>query len=113
MRPSPFLVACPGEPRTTEIPQTDAIFARLQEVNPEADQADNVKKAMALINGTGGVTADPKKGVDQLKKAADAGKCLDTAMKEVKLPKYEKWANYETGLPANVERFCYWWGRGY
>jgi hypothetical protein len=34
-------------------------------------------------------------------------------MKEVKLPKYEKWANYETGLPANVERFCYWWGRGY
>ena len=49
----------------------------------------------------------------EVKKAADAGKCFDTAMKEVKLPKYEKWANYETGLPANVERFCYWWGRGY
>ena len=48
-----------------------------------------------------------------MKKAADAGKCFDTAMKEVKLPKYEKWNNYETGLPANVERFCYWWGRGY
>ena len=44
-----------------------------------------------------------------MKKAADAGKCFDTAMKEVKLPKYEKWNNYETGLPANVERFCYWW----
>lgn len=43
--------------------------------------------------------------------AADAGKCFDTAMKEVKLPKYEKWANYEASLPANVERFCYWWGR--
>jgi glyoxylase-like metal-dependent hydrolase (beta-lactamase superfamily II) len=48
-----------------------------------------------------------------VKKAADAGKCIDPAMKEVKLPKYEKWANYENGLPANVERFCYWWGRGY
>jgi glyoxylase-like metal-dependent hydrolase (beta-lactamase superfamily II) len=49
----------------------------------------------------------------EVKKAANAGKCFDTAMKEVKLPKYEKWANYENGLPANVERFCYWWGRGY
>lgn len=49
----------------------------------------------------------------EVKKAADAGKCFDTAMKEVKLPKYEKWANYETALPANIERFCYWWGRGY
>ncbi len=34
-------------------------------------------------------------------------------MKEIKLPKYEKWTNYETALGANVERFCYWWGRGY
>jgi glyoxylase-like metal-dependent hydrolase (beta-lactamase superfamily II) len=49
----------------------------------------------------------------EVKKAADAGKCFDTAIKEVKLPKYEKWNNYETGLGANVERFCYWWGRGY
>ena len=49
----------------------------------------------------------------EVKKAADAGKCFDTAMKEVKLAKYEKWANYESGLPGNVERFCYWWGRGY
>src|SRR4051812_11794193 len=49
----------------------------------------------------------------EVKKAADAGKCFDTAMKEIKLPKYEKWANYDAALPANVERFCYWWGRGY
>ena len=49
----------------------------------------------------------------EVKKAADAGKCFDTATKEVKLPKYEKWANYENSLAANVERFCYWWGRGY
>jgi glyoxylase-like metal-dependent hydrolase (beta-lactamase superfamily II) len=49
----------------------------------------------------------------EVKKAADAGKCFDAAMKEVKLPKYEKWANYDASLPSNVERFCYWWGRGY
>lgn len=47
------------------------------------------------------------------RKAASEGKCFDTAMKEIKLPKYEKWANYENVLPANVERFCYWWARGY
>jgi len=49
----------------------------------------------------------------EVKKAADAGKCFDTAMKEIKLPKYEKWANYDAYLPMNVERLCYWWGRGY
>ncbi|MDH2404785.1 hypothetical protein QCM77_33375 [Bradyrhizobium sp. SSUT18] len=43
----------------------------------------------------------------------DARKCFDTAMKDVKLPKCEKWANDETALPANVERFCHRWGRGY
>jgi glyoxylase-like metal-dependent hydrolase (beta-lactamase superfamily II) len=49
----------------------------------------------------------------EVKKAADAGKCWDTAMKEIKLPKYEKWGNYANGLPMNIERYCYWWGRGY
>jgi glyoxylase-like metal-dependent hydrolase (beta-lactamase superfamily II) len=49
----------------------------------------------------------------EVRKAADAGKCFDVAMKEVKLPKYEKWANYDASLPGNIERFCYWWGRGY
>ena len=49
----------------------------------------------------------------EVKKAADGGKCYDTAMKEIKLAKYEKWTNYEASLPGNIERFCYWWGRGY
>jgi glyoxylase-like metal-dependent hydrolase (beta-lactamase superfamily II) len=43
----------------------------------------------------------------EVKKAAAEGKCTDTAMKEVKLPKYEKWGNYATFLPMNVERMCY------
>ena len=34
-------------------------------------------------------------------------------MKEIKLPKYEKWSNYEQGLPMNIERYCYWWSNGY
>ena len=29
-------------PAQKKVPQTDAIFARLHEVNPQADQADNV-----------------------------------------------------------------------
>jgi len=48
-----------------------------------------------------------------VKVAADSGKCFDTAMKEIKLPKYEKWSNYEQFLPGNIERFCEYWGRGY
>ena len=43
----------------------------------------------------------------EVKKAAAEGKCIDTAMKEVKLPKYEKWGNYANFLPLNVERYCY------
>jgi glyoxylase-like metal-dependent hydrolase (beta-lactamase superfamily II) len=48
-----------------------------------------------------------------VKKAAPEGKCIDTAMKEIKLPKYEKWSNYENALPMNIERYCYWWANGY
>jgi len=43
----------------------------------------------------------------EVRKFAAEGKCTDTAMKEVKLPKYEKWGNYATFLPLNVERYCY------
>jgi len=47
-----------------------------------------------------------------VKKAADEGKCFDNAMKEVKLPKYESWGNYNVYFPMNVERYCMLWGRG-
>ena len=50
---------------------------------------------------------------DAVRQAAGQGKCFDAAMKEVKLPKYEKWGNYEPFLPGNIERFCEYWGRGY
>ena len=50
---------------------------------------------------------------DAVKAAAEQGKCWDAAMKEIKLPKYEKWGGYEQYLPGNIERFCSYWGRGY
>jgi hypothetical protein len=50
---------------------------------------------------------------DAVRTAALQGKCFDAAIKEIKLPKYEKWGNYEAFLPGNIERFCEYWGRGY
>ena len=50
---------------------------------------------------------------DAVKQAADQGKCFDQAMKEVRLPQYEKWGSYDQYFPGNVERFCEYWGRGY
>src|SRR5712671_2458043 len=48
----------------------------------------------------------------EVKKVA-ATKCPDAAMKEVRLPKYEKWSNYEQYLPGNIQRYCYWWTQSY
>jgi glyoxylase-like metal-dependent hydrolase (beta-lactamase superfamily II) len=48
----------------------------------------------------------------EVKKAADAGKCIDTAMREVKLPKYATLTNYENWLPMNVERYCLYYSGG-
>jgi len=50
---------------------------------------------------------------DAVKQAAAEGKCYDRAMQEIRLPKYEKWGNYDRFLPGNIERFCEYWGRGY
>ena len=47
-----------------------------------------------------------------MKAAAREGKCWDAVEKEVKLPKYEKWPGYESGLPFVLRRYCGLWGRG-
>ena len=44
--------------------------------------------------------------------AAREGKCWDTAEKEVKLPSYANWPNYEAAWPFVVRRYCGLWGRG-
>jgi glyoxylase-like metal-dependent hydrolase (beta-lactamase superfamily II) len=49
----------------------------------------------------------------EVKVAADQGKCADTAMKEIKMPKYESWLSYGQYLAGNIERYCYYWSRGY
>jgi glyoxylase-like metal-dependent hydrolase (beta-lactamase superfamily II) len=46
------------------------------------------------------------------KKAAEEGKCYDTAIKEIQLPKYESWPNYKAFLAGNIERYCDVWRRG-
>ena len=47
-----------------------------------------------------------------VKQAVSEGKCYDTAMKDIKLPKYENWAGYGNYLPGNIERYCEFWNRG-
>jgi glyoxylase-like metal-dependent hydrolase (beta-lactamase superfamily II) len=49
----------------------------------------------------------------KVKQAANEGKCADEAIREITLPRYEKWANYERYLGANIERFCEYWRRGH
>lgn len=49
---------------------------------------------------------------DAVRQAAAQGLCWDRAMQEIKLPKYEKWADYDRYLPGNIERFCSYWARG-
>jgi glyoxylase-like metal-dependent hydrolase (beta-lactamase superfamily II) len=48
----------------------------------------------------------------EVKKAAQEGKCWDTVEKEMKLPKYADWPNYETAMPFVLRRYCGLWGRG-
>jgi glyoxylase-like metal-dependent hydrolase (beta-lactamase superfamily II) len=50
---------------------------------------------------------------EEVRNAAYRGECFDQAIKQIRLPKYEKWGNYATFLPMNVQRFCEYWGRGY
>ena len=45
-------------------------------------------------------------------KAADEHKCLADAMRDIKLPKYEKRANYDAYLPMNIERYCDFYSLG-
>ena len=42
-----------------------------------------------------------------------AGQCPTQAPEQVKLPKYEKWFNYEATLPMNVDRLCLYWRNGW
>ncbi len=47
-----------------------------------------------------------------VKEAAAQGKCYADAMRDIKLPKYEKFGNYAANLPMNNERYCDYYNRG-
>jgi hypothetical protein len=47
-----------------------------------------------------------------VKKAVSEGKPYADAQKEIKLPKYETWPNYNMFLPMNIERYFDFWNRG-
>lgn len=107
------------------IPIQTLLFRNLPDTVSPPEWEQSLKRVLALEwdrmipghpygNGRLGTKQDVKDLIGymddlaaEVKKAADEGKCTDTAMKEIKLPKYEKWGNYATFLPANVERYCY------
>ena len=47
-----------------------------------------------------------------VKKAVSENKSYADAQKEIKLPKYEGWPNYNAFLPMNIERYFDFWNRG-
>ena len=49
---------------------------------------------------------------EAVKAEAREGKCWEPAEKEMKLPKYENWPNYQAALPFVLRRYCGLWGRG-
>jgi glyoxylase-like metal-dependent hydrolase (beta-lactamase superfamily II) len=50
---------------------------------------------------------------DAVRVAYLAGQCPADAPQRVRLPKYEKWFQYEQFLPMNVDRMCLYWRNGW
>ena len=46
-----------------------------------------------------------------VKQAVNDGKSYADAQKDIKLPKYESWPNYNAFLPMNIERYYDFWNR--
>ena len=112
------------------IPFETLPFRNMPDNVSPVEYEDSIKKVIALdwdrmIPGhphAGGRLGTKKDAQDHLAflqelsaevKAVAPTKCTDTAMKEIKMPKYEKWANYEQYLPGNIQRYCYWWTQSY
>ena len=56
---------------------------------------DNVREQLAYLQDLSAA----------VKQAVSAGKSYADAQKEIKLPKYEAWPNYNAFLPMNIERY--------
>jgi glyoxylase-like metal-dependent hydrolase (beta-lactamase superfamily II) len=113
------------------VPIQGVLFRNLPDTASVVDWEEGLKKVLAMdwdrmltghpyAGGRFGTKQDVQDLIGYMqdlsaavKTAADEGKCADQAMKEIKLPKYEKWGNYNEYLPMNIERYCYYWSRGY
>jgi len=112
------------------IPIEGVQFRNMPDNVSPVEYEDSIKKVIALdwdrmIPGhpyAGGRLGTKKDAQDHLTflqelsaevKNVASTKCTDVAMKEIKLPKYEKWSNYEQYLPGNIQRYCYWWTQSY
>jgi hypothetical protein len=49
---------------------------------------------------------------EQVRVAAQAGKCWDGVEKEMQFDKYKDMPGYANGLPMVLRRYCALWGRG-
>jgi glyoxylase-like metal-dependent hydrolase (beta-lactamase superfamily II) len=63
---------------------------------------DDVRDDLAYLNDLS----------DAVKKEVDANKSVADAVKDIKLPKYEKWNGYGPFLPMNIERYYDFHNRG-
>src|SRR3954467_94048 len=63
---------------------------------------DNAREQLAYLQE---LSAAVKSAVSESKSYADA-------QKDIKLPKYEAWPNYNAFLPMNIERYYDFWNRG-
>lgn len=63
---------------------------------------DDMEKQLAFFTELSG----------EVKKAADAGKCFDAAVQELRFPQYSNLQGYEQNLAWNIHRWCGYWGRG-
>jgi hypothetical protein len=52
------------------------------------------------------------RGMPAVKKASDAGKCFDPAVKDVRLPQDGTLTGCEQNIEWSIHRWCGYWGRG-
>src|SRR6516225_7517360 len=75
------------------------------------DIEDGLQKVIA-VDWERLVPGHPGPDGRQIGTKADARAALADAMRDIKLPKYEKWANYDAYLPMNIERYCDFYSLG-
>src|SRR5215831_16986075 len=87
------------------------------------DIEEGLKKVIAGHPGSGGKQTGTKDNAREelaylqdlsaaVRQAVSEGKSYADAQKDIKLPKYEAWPNYNAFLPMNIERYYDFWNRG-